>query len=161
MQSRVGMLVRELSMVPHPEGGHFAEVYRSPSRVTLADGRGERSAVTTIYFLLAAGEWARWHCVESDELWHFFEGDPLDIHCIDPSSWEANTLRLGPQAGDASLVHVIRAGRWQAACTTGGYTLVGCTVAPGFEYRDYRIFEDGSAEAAELRRRFHDLVRFL
>jgi len=161
MQSRVRQLVRELGMEPHPEGGHFAELYRSPSRVTLADGRGERSSVTTIYFLLAAGERARWHCVESDELWHFYEGDPLDLHCVDPGAWEAQILRLGPQADGMSPVHVIRAGCWQAACTKGRYTLAGCTVAPGFEYRDYRIFQAGSAEAAELRRRFPDLVRFL
>jgi len=161
MRSRVRKLVEELGMAPHAEGGHFAEVFRSPSRVTLADGRGERSAVTTIYFLLAEGEQARWHCVESDEIWHFYEGDPLDLHCIDPGTWEAQILRLGPHAEGVRPIQAIRAGWWQAACTTGGYTLAGCTVAPGFEYGDYRIFEEGSAEAVELRHRFPGLARFL
>jgi len=161
VRSRVRKLIEELGMAPHPEGGHFTEIYRSPSRVTPADGRGERPAVTTIYFLLSAGERARWHCVESDELWHFCEGAPLDLHCIDPETWEAQILRLGPQAEGISPIHVIRAGCWQAACTTGGYTLAGCTVAPGFEYRDYRIFGEESVEAEELRRRFPGLARFL
>jgi predicted cupin superfamily sugar epimerase len=117
--------------------------------------------VTTIYFLLVAGERARWHQVDSDELWHFYEGDPLELHTIDPGTWETKCLRLGPPNADASLVQAIAAGCWQAARTSGTYTLAGCTVAPGFEYQDYRILDNGSREAAEVRRRFPELAVFL
>jgi predicted cupin superfamily sugar epimerase len=158
---RVVELKQRLRLASHPEGGCFSELFRSPGRVQPADGRGERPAVTTIYFLLAAGELGRWHQVLSDEIWHFYEGDALELHTIDPRTWEIESIILGPEAGRARAVHVVRAGCWQAARSTGQYTLVGCTVAPGFDYQDYKIFEPGSAEAEQLHRRFPELVEFL
>ena len=163
MNEKAKYYIQKLQLKKHPEGGYFREVYRSGEMISIDVPKKnlKRNVSTSIYFLLEGSQISKFHRLKSDELWHFCEGDPLDLHCIDPGAWEAQILRLGPRAEGVSLVHVIRAGCWQAACSTGGYTLVGCTVAPGFEYRDYRIFEDGSAEAAELRRRFPGLARFL
>lgn len=161
MNDRANDLIRQLALLPHPEGGRFAEVYRSPLQVLSHNSRGNRAAVTTIYFMLLAGERARWHVVQSDELWHFYEGDSLDLYTIDPVSWEVGCTRLDPSAVESSPIRVVPAGWWQAARTTGEFTLAGCTVAPGFEYTDYRIFEEGSQEAAEIRRRYPHLTDFL
>lgn len=154
MKKRVEELARDLGLRPHAEGGLFAEVFRSEANVLPTDGRSERSAVTTIYYLLAAGERGRWHQVRSDELWHYYEGDRLELLWIDPRTGQSGTLILGPEGDGAHAVAVIRSGWWQAARTTGQYTLVGCTVAPGFEYGDYTIFGPGSQEAEVIRRRF-------
>ena len=161
MHQRALELIEKLALKPHPEGGHFTEVYRSLSTVRPSDDRSERAAVTTIYFLLAKGELSRWHQVLSDELWHYYEGDPLELHSIDPRTWERKRMLLSPAGSGGNAVQVIPGGWWQAARTTGEYTLVGCTVAPGFEYDDYMIFSEDSVESEEIRRRFPDLVTFL
>jgi len=158
---RVKELASELGLGPHPEGGQFAEVFRSAMNVLTADGRGERSAVTTIYFLLVAGERSRWHQVLSDELWHFYEGDRLELYWIDPRTWQSGIIVLGPEAEGAHSIGVIRSGWWQAARTTGDYTLVGCTVAPGFEYKDYTILGPESEEAEVIRHKFPGAAEFL
>jgi predicted cupin superfamily sugar epimerase len=137
---RAAALIASLNLSPHPEGGHFREIYRSSSRVQPRDERGERSALTTIYFLLAGGEVSRWHIVASDEVWHFYEGDPLELLTAADDSFEPVTRhRLGPVNGDTQPVHVVAANTWQSARSTGAYTLVGCTVAPGFEFEDFRL----------------------
>ncbi len=161
MHPRVSELIRHLGLEAHPEGGCFHQVFRSPITVQPSDGRDERSAVTSIYFLLQGGERSRWHQVLSDELWHSYEGDPLELYSINPRTWKTDRLLLGREDGRTHPIQIIPAGHWQAARTTGEYTLVGCTVAPGFEYRDFRIFGPGSAEAGEIKRRFPDLAVFL
>jgi len=161
VHQRAATLINGLNLEPHPEGGHFAEVYRSSSTVQPADDRGERAAVTTIYFLLLEGEFSRWHKVRSDELWHHYEGAPLELQRIDPRTWERECLLLGPEGSGGDAVQVIPGGCWQAASTTGAYTLVGCTVAPGFEYGDYQLFLEDSDEAEEIHRRFPELADFL
>lgn len=154
MRERVKALARDLGLGQHPEGGLFAEIFRSEVNVLPTDGRDERSAVTTIYFMLVAGDRSRWHQVLSDELWHFYEGDRLELLWIDPRTWQSGIIVLGPEADGSHSIGVIRSGWWQAARTTGEYTLVGCTVAPGFEYGDYKVFGSESDEASEIRRRF-------
>lgn len=161
MHQRAHELIEKLDLKHHPEGGHFSEVYRSPSTVRPSDDREERAAVTTIYYLLAKEELSRWHQVRSDELWHFYEGAPLELHSIDPRTWEIKHMLLGPEGSGGNAVQVIPSGWWQAARTTGEYTLAGCTVAPGFEYGDYMIFSENSDESEEIRRRFPDLTAFL
>lgn len=79
MDPRAAQLIERLALVPHPEGGHYREIQRSALRVRPLDGRGERAATTGIYFLLAAGEHSRWHRVASDETWHHYEGDALEL----------------------------------------------------------------------------------
>src|ERR1044071_1938084 len=129
MPPRARELLNPLRMRPHPEGGHYAELFRSAQRVQVLDRRVERSALTTIYFLLAAGEFSRWHRVVSDEVWHYHEGDAIELLVCDARA--LRRVQLGPVAGATRPTIVVPAGTWQAARATGAYTLVGCTVGPG------------------------------
>lgn len=155
MHPRARALVDSLELRPHPEGGHYREVFRSGARV--AGGAGERSALTSIYFLLNAGERSRWHRVESDEAWHYYEGDPLELLWLDPRGAVERRV-LGPVGDEARPVWVVPAGCWQAARPLGAYTLVGCSVAPGFEFADFALLADRPGEAETVRRRFPELV---
>lgn len=137
-------LVDLLRLELHPEGGHYRQVYRSCSHVQPLDGRPARPSLTTIFYLLAAGECSRWHRVRSDEAWHFYEGDPLELLLLDPALTSTSSLTLGP-IGSGSPVHVVPAGWWQAARPTGLFTLAGCTVAPGFDFRDFDLLRDDAA----------------
>jgi uncharacterized protein len=144
-------LIATLGLVAHPEGGYYSEVYRSPARVKPEDGREHRSALTTIYFLLPQGQVSRWHRVQSDEAWHFYEGAPLEL-------WVTKDLRrierhrLGPVEEGQQPAVVVPAGCWQAARPTTGYTLVGCTVGPGFDFEDFAMARDDPTVAAALRK---------
>ena len=109
---RAAELIEGLGLVPHPEGGYFRELYRSAARVQPLDGRPYRLALTTIYFLLIAGQVSRWHRVASDEVWHYYEGDPLELVVADPGFADVSRRRLGPVAGETRPVHVVRAGEW-------------------------------------------------
>ena len=152
MSGRAAELIRILGLRPHPEGGHYGEVFRSAVRVRPADRDVERVALTTIYFLLAAGEWSRWHRVAADEAWHFYEGDALDLLWLDAGGGDlVRRVRLGPAASGTRPVAVVPAGSWQAARPLGAYTLVGCTVAPGFEFADFTLLADRPEDAARLR----------
>jgi uncharacterized protein len=158
---RAAELIGALGLRPHPEGGHYGEVFRSSLDVRVSDREVSRRALTSIYFLLAAGERSRWHRVMADEAWHFYEGDPLDLMWLSPSGTECTRRVLGPVARDRSPVHVVPAGCWQAARPTGGYTLVGCSVGPGFEFDDFALLADHPADARALRDRFPDLAALL
>jgi predicted cupin superfamily sugar epimerase len=143
-------LISSLGLQPHPEGGHYREVFRSSSSVQPGDGRGERSALTTIYFLLMAGEQSRLHRVTSDEAWHFYEGDPLDLLWTGAEPMVLHQARLGPVSAGMAPVAVVPAGGWQAARSSGAYTLVGCTVGPGFDFADFQMLGDHPELAEEL-----------
>lgn len=151
MIERVSALIRELGLEAHPEGGFYREVYRSSSSVVPPDGRGPRPAVTTIYFLLPGGSISRWHRVLSDEVWHHYEGAPLDLWISGPDGVSIRRQRLGPLRLSGRPVASVPAGSWQAARSTGEYTLVGCTVAPGFDFRDFSLAADHPDAPAELR----------
>jgi uncharacterized protein len=153
---RRGELIARLGLVAHPEGGYYSEVYRSPAVVKPADRREARPALTTIYFLLAAGQVSRWHRVLSDEVWHFYEGAPLELSLVPPDLGPVQHRRLGPVQPDQLPTLVVPAGWWQAARTTGEYTLVGCTVAPGFDFADFALAADLPEVAAALRARGGD-----
>lgn len=135
MSKRALELVQTLGLEPHPEGGHFREVYRSAARVQ-RDNVG-RAALTTILFLLQEGEYSRWHVVDSDEAWHFYEGDVLELLTFDPGSGQLVHSLLGALSDGWTSVQVVPAGHWQAAKPRGEYSLVGCSVAPGFEFSDF------------------------
>lgn len=135
-------LIDLLDLKSHPEGGWYAETFRSPVRVSLPDGR-ERRAVTAIHFLLpsGAGEFSAFHRVSSDEIWHFQEGNPLELVTIDQNGSAVTTL-LGPDlTGGMKTHHPVPAGWWQAARSVGttGHTLVVCTVSPGFDFADFEM----------------------
>lgn len=148
---RPAALIRELALVAHPEGGYYGEVYRSPTAVEPEDDRGSRSALTTIYFLLPSGSVSRWHRVLSDEVWHFYEGAPLELWVASPDGNAIRQVRLGPLAPGQQPVQTVPAGCWQAARPAGDYSLVGCTVAPGFDYRDFVLAADQPDAPTRLR----------
>jgi predicted cupin superfamily sugar epimerase len=131
-------VIRRLGLAPHPEGGHFRETFRDPR--TDANGR---AVATAIYFLLGRGERSHWHRVDAAEIWHFHAGSPLLLHIADP---KPETLRLGVDlAAGEHPQGIVPAGVWQAAETTGDWTLVGCTVAPGFEFAKFEMAPPGWA----------------
>jgi predicted cupin superfamily sugar epimerase len=148
---RAAQLIAALGLTPHPEGGYFAEVFRSTLSVQPDDNRSARSALTTIYFLLPDGAVSRWHRVRSDEVWHFYEGAPLDLWMAPPDATEVMPHRLGPIADGQRPVRTVPAGWWQAARSAGEYSLVGCTVGPGFEFQDFTMAADQEEIAAIFR----------
>jgi predicted cupin superfamily sugar epimerase len=131
-------LIEVLQLAPHPEGGFFREVFRSAS---LVEGRsGRRSASTAIYFLLPAGTFSALHRVRSDEVWHHYDGDPVELHTIDERGVHAMSLLGRDLAGDQRPQRVVPAEVWQAALPRGSrFSLCGCTVAPGFEFVDFEM----------------------
>jgi hypothetical protein len=151
---RAQELIRALRLQPHPEGGHYREIHRSTLSVRPEDGRRTRSALTLIYFLLDANGHSRWHRVTSDETWQHVEGAPLELFRMDAAFSECERMLLGPLADAAEPVRVIPAGHWQAARTTGAYTLVSCAVGPGFDFADFAMLADHPADAEQVRRRF-------
>jgi len=134
-------LFRRLGMTAHPEGGAFAEIYRSGLEISPAGFDGPRSASTSIYFLLGQGEFSAFHRIKSDEGWHFYLGGPLRIVEIDEEGNLVETTLGQDLAAGHKLTHVVRWGRWFASCPAEGsvYALVGCTVAPGFDFRDFEM----------------------
>ena len=159
MHPRAAELIATLRLRPHPEGGYYREVHRSASLVMPADGRGGRAALTTIYFLLPGDTASRWHRVVSDEVWHLYEGGPLELLELDGEARHLARRRLGPVGdGDASPVHTIAAGSWQAARPLGEYVLVGCTVGPGFDFADFTMLADDAALASIVRRAWPEMA---
>lgn len=127
-------IIRLLGLHPHPEGGHYVETYR---HVPADGGRG---ASTAIYFLLKAGERSHWHRVrDADEVWHWHAGAPLRLS-LSADGVTATHLTLGADlAAGQRPQGVVPAGQWQAAESLGDWTLVGCTVAPAFEFRAFEM----------------------
>lgn len=131
-------LIRLLGLMPHPEGGHYRETFRDPAR-----GADDRAASTAIYFLLRAGEVSRWHRVRDAEVWHWYAGAPLVLSIAGPDG-QSREHHLGPDvAGGERPQIVVPASHWQQAASTGAYSLVGCTVAPGFEFSRFEMAPGG------------------
>ncbi|HET7550481.1 MAG TPA: cupin domain-containing protein [Gemmatimonadaceae bacterium] len=162
MHHRAAELIERLDLQPHPEGGFYREIFRSAGQVTTADGRSARAAITTIYFLLPEGSISRWHRVMSDEVWHLYEGAPLDLHELTDSGEELTHHQLG-EIDDSGRVPVrtIPAGHWQAARSSGSYTLVGCTVAPGFDFLDFQMLADDADMSALVREKWPHVAAFI
>lgn len=137
--------IKQLALEPHPEGGYFKESYRCKETLTavnLPDRFDQaHSFSTAIYYLLDAPNFSAFHRIKQDELWHFYQGSGLTIHVI-TSAGEYQTLRLGVdlEKGQA-LQQLVQAGDWFAASVDdpNGFALVGCTVAPGFEFADFEL----------------------
>jgi hypothetical protein len=131
-------VIRLLDLKPHPEGGHFREVFRDARQV-----EGGRAASTAIYFLLARGDRSHWHRVDAVEVWHWYAGAPLELE-IAQNEGRIERVTLGndlvvgerPQA-------VVPAYAWQAAQSLGDWTLCGCTVAPGFDFTGFELAPPG------------------
>ncbi|HTL81780.1 MAG TPA: cupin domain-containing protein [Bacteroidia bacterium] len=148
MNDRPSQLIQQLQLAPHPEGGHYREIFRSELKVGF--NSGERDALTSIYFLLQKGEASRWHVVDADEVWHFYEGDQLELWIMPPDLSKAEKIILGEVSEHSKPVHVIPAGWWQAARSIGEYTLCGCSVAPGFEFAGFRFLKEEEKEKVKL-----------
>jgi len=126
-------IIDTLGMTRHPEGGWFKESFRDP--VT----RDGRAVSTAIYYLLEKGDRSHWHRVDAAEVWHFYAGSPLELSISPDGQW-TELLVLGPDITAGALPQiVVPKGHWQAAEPAGDWTLVGCTVAPGFEFSGFEM----------------------
>ena len=159
-ESRAQQLIAQLGLQPHPEGGYFRELFRSALPVQPLDSRPLRAALTTIYFLLPRGAHSRWHRVQSDEVWHLYEGDPLRLLIADPALSSVQVLTLGAVTAEQGPTHTVPAGWWQAALPLGSYALCGCTVAPGFDFADFALVATES-DRTKIRALGDQYARFL
>ena len=135
-------LVEILDLQPHPEGGFYKETYRSKGKIKLGgelDIKDERNYSTAIYFLLVQDSFSAWHRIKQDEAWHFYEGSPVRVHSISPKGeyWYFD-LGLDFNLGQEPQ-YIVPGGSWFASETLGAYSLVGCTVAPGFDFKDFEL----------------------
>lgn len=129
-----------LGLEPHPEGGYFRETFRDSAP------NGGRGGSTAIYFLLRSGERSHWHRVDAVEMWHWHAGAPLNLHVAEGATGECarQTIRLGPDLRQGERPQgLVPAHAWQAAESLGGWTLVGCTVAPAFEFSGFELAPAG------------------
>jgi len=161
MNPRVEILIRDLQLRPHPEGGYYREIFRSEQSVSADGERGKRSALTAIYFLLVAGQCSRWHRVLSDEAWCHLEGDPVTLLCFHAQTQRSSSIQLGAYGPDTEPVFVVPAGVWQAAQPSGEYALVSCYVGPGFEFDDFSLASDHPEVAEAIRAQGQHLDRYL
>jgi uncharacterized protein len=129
-------VIARLELRPHPEGGYYRETFRD-KRV---DGNG-RAHSTAIYYLLARGDRSHWHRIDAVEIWHYYSGDALTLR-IANEGCAAHTVTLGPDVGAGQRPQaIVPAGAWQSAESSGAWTLVGCTVAPAFEFARFEMAE--------------------
>jgi predicted cupin superfamily sugar epimerase len=169
VDARARDLIQILELERHPEGGYYREVFRSTREVRVPAPAGipgapatdapaiSRSAITTIYFLLVEGEPSGWHSVASDEIWHHLEGAPGELTELSLETSSIVLHRLGPLGDGAVPVATIPAGHWQSARTLGAYTLVGCTVGPGFDFEDFKLLADDPEAGERVRRLIGDV----
>ena len=137
-------VIARLELRPHPEGGHYRETFRD----TRTDASG-RALSTAIYFLLARGERSHWHRIDAVEVWHYYAGDPLTLRIAHDGGVQ-HTIRLGPDAAaDQRPQAIVPAQAWQAAESNGDWTLVGCTVAPGFDFATFELAPKGWSPTPE------------
>ena len=130
-------IIEQLGLAPHPEGGHYRQTW-------VHETDEGRPAGTCIYFLLRTGERSHWHRVDASEIWHFYAGAPLILRLAETETGPAEALPLGPDLAAGQLPQrIVPNGWWQAAETTGDWTLVGCTVSPGFRFEGFELAPEG------------------
>ena len=175
MHDRAEWLIKHLRLQAHPEGGYYRETYRAPLTVFSTFAGAERNAMTHIYFLLKKDQVSRLHRVVHDELWIFLEGAALQLHCYDPirhthaiSGIGIPEEQPGQTGADAEKflfqpepAAVVTANTWQAAESSGDYTLVSCVVAPGFDFQDFTLIEHCDEESREILKFWPDVSRFI
>jgi predicted cupin superfamily sugar epimerase len=128
-------IIRLLDLKPHPEGGHFRETFRDAAGL-----EGGRALSTAIYFLLAREERSHWHRIDAAELWHYYAGAPLILEMAASDEGPIRRMKLGPDIALGERPQgVVPANHWQAAESMGEWTLVGCTVAPGFDFASFEL----------------------
>ena len=125
-------IIAQLDLAPHPEGGYYRQTW-------IAENEG-RATGTCIYFLLKAGQASHWHAVDAVEIWHYYAGSALTLSLAPSLDGPAVDLQLGPDLGAGEIPQaVVPTGHWQMAATTGDWTLVGCTVSPGFDFAGFTL----------------------
>ncbi|MBY8975628.1 cupin domain-containing protein [Rhodobacteraceae bacterium NNCM2] len=126
-------IIETLELQPHPEGGWYRETWRAEA------AEGERASGTSIYYLLEAGDFSHWHRVDAAEIWHWYAGGPLSM-TLSPNGHDAESMLLGPELATGQRPQrIVPAGWWQTATSMGAFTLVGCTVSPGFEFSGFEM----------------------
>jgi predicted cupin superfamily sugar epimerase len=130
-------IIARLELKPHPEGGHYRETFRDAR----TDAKG-RSRSTAIYFLLARGERSHWHRIDAVEIWHYYAGSALILQIADDGGQRSVKLGSDLAAGERPQA-IVPVQAWQAAESTGDWTLVGCTVAPGFDFAKFELAPEG------------------
>jgi len=146
-------LIRQYKLLPHPEGGYYKETYRSSESIQSENLSAlfpnQRSYSTAIYFLLLKDLFSAFHRIQSDECWHFYEGNSLHVHVLHLDG-NYELIRLGKnREGGEVYQAMVPAGAWFASETKGDYSFVGCTVAPGFDFRDFEL-----AKESELNKQY-------
>lgn len=125
-------IIAQLNLIPHPEGGYYRQTW-------IAENEG-RATGTCIYFLLKAGQASHWHAVDAVEIWHYYAGAPLVLSLAPSLEGPAHDHLLGPDLARGELPQIIvPTDHWQMAATTGDWTLVGCTVSPGFDFAGFTM----------------------
>lgn len=135
MSDEADRIIATLGLKPHPEGGHYRETFRDP------DGANGRAHSTAIYFLLRAGEVSRWHRVDAVEVWHWHKGAPLELSIVETAKPTRHILGPDLASGERPQA-IVPESAWQMARSLGDYTLVGCTVTPGFEFAGFELAPD-------------------
>ena len=129
-------LIEKLNLQPHPEGGWYRQTWQADD--------GPRASGTAIYFLLKAGESSHWHRVDAVEIWHYYAGAPLILRLAETGAGPATPHTLGPDLAKEMVPQlIVPKDHWQAAHTTGDWTLVGCTVSPGFQFDGFELAQPG------------------
>ncbi len=145
--STIQKIIDRLELQSHPEGGYFKEVYRSDGSITeenLDEGfSGQRNYATSIYFLLTSESFSAFHRIKQDEIWHFYKGSPIKLHIISDVGIYSNTIIGNDIESGQNPQFVVKAKNWFAAevIDKEAYTLVGCTVSPGFDFNDFELPE--------------------
>jgi predicted cupin superfamily sugar epimerase len=149
MHPRALELIETLQLAPHPEGGHYRRVYESAKQV---ETNGVlRPALTSIQFLLTEGVGSRWHRVDAAEVWDWQEGSAIELLMYDATAHSLSRAQLDTSARGGQLLQVVPAGIWQSARTHGDYSLVNCSVSPGFVWSGLEMLDERSPLAGELR----------
>lgn len=137
MQNEIQRIVKSLNLLPHPEGGFYAETYRSAE---LIPGK-ERNLMTAIYFLLTSDNVSRFHRIKSDELWFFHGGSPLSVHTLDQNGHTEHAVGSNPEKGEQLQLLVPKDTIFGSSVkAANSYSLVSCVVAPGFDFADFELF---------------------
>ncbi|UXP33923.1 cupin domain-containing protein [Reichenbachiella agarivorans] len=145
MTDKIQSLITSLDLAPHPEGGYFKETYRSAGLISQTElgqpYEGNRNQSTAIYYLLTADTFSAFHRIKQDEIWHFYQGDPIDLHTIDEAGVHT-LIQIGSDIAAGQVPqYVVPGGVWFAAkvSKSGVYSLAGCTVSPGFDFMDFEL----------------------
>lgn len=135
------LLIEKLQLQPHPEGGYYRETYRGKTSIDMPGFEGPRNASTAIYFLLTSKNFSAFHRLKQDEVWHYYTGSPLFVHVIDKQGiYKNHVVGINLNNGEVPQL-VVKAGDWfgSSVVANDSYSLVGCTVAPGFDFRDFEM----------------------